>query len=163
MVEKRLLYPTPYRETVKKYALEYGVEESLIYAVIKTESSFNERALSEKGAKGLMQITDKTANFIAKQLNVINYDIYSAETNIKFGAKYLSYLYGKFVDTKTILYAYNAGEGNVAKWLKDEKYSIDGKTIITCPYGETVEYANKTLKARKKYLKYYKNILDKKP
>ena len=54
------------------------------------------------------------------------------------------------------LAAYNAGEGNVAMWLKDERYSADGKTLFSIPYRETKNHVRKTLRYREKYQKIYK-------
>ena len=64
-----LLYPMPYRKTVAKYSKKYKVPESLIYAVIRQESRFNQKARSPANAKGLMQIIPSTGRWILRQLN----------------------------------------------------------------------------------------------
>ena len=61
----RMLYPKIYSEIISTYAEEYGVEENLIYAVIKAESNFDNNAVSNKSAIGLMQIVEETAIDVA--------------------------------------------------------------------------------------------------
>lgn len=88
---------------------------ALIFAVIRTESNFRERAESGAGAKGLMQITDRTAEYIASSRGIEAYDLFCAEDNLDFGCWYLRYLFDRFPDERTALAAYNAGEGDGAR------------------------------------------------
>lgn len=157
----KYVYPLKYKETVVKYADYYDLDRAIVFAVINTESSFDVNAKSKAGAMGLMQITEKTADYIAKKKCIENYDIMDIETNVNFGCYYIKYLFNKFGDLDTALIAYNAGEGNVAIWLKDRKYSIDGKTLKTTPFRESNEYIIKIHKNFEKYKKLYKKILDK--
>ncbi|MBE7090266.1 MAG: lytic transglycosylase domain-containing protein [Clostridiales bacterium] len=157
----RMMYPLKYQEYVSYYGEAFNVDNALIYSVIREESGFNEKAISEKGAKGLMQITDSTAEYIANLLGKKNYDLFDAKTNIEFGVFYLRYLTNRFSDTKSMLASYNAGEGRVREWLKDERYSQDGKTLSKIPYEETERYVEKTYKSFIKYRKLYGDILDK--
>ena len=110
---------------------------------------------------GLMQITKRTADYVAELKNVSEYDIFDAETNLDFGCYYLNYLEKKFSDKNVCLAAYNAGEGNVKKWLSDKRYSSDGKTLSAIPLAETAEYVKKVNKSLSKYKKLYFNLLDK--
>jgi soluble lytic murein transglycosylase len=162
LVEKYFFYPVKHYEIIKKYSQEYGVKKELILSVINAESSFNSKAISEKGAKGLMQITDSTAEFIAEKLGIIYYDIFSPETNVNFGTYYLRYLFMRFSNEQTAICAYNAGEGKVRAWLEDNRYSTDGISLKSIPFTETANYLKKITKGQKKYLKYYGYILDKK-
>ncbi len=161
LIERTFFYPVKYYEEVSKYSKAYNIRPEIILSVIKVESSFKRKAVSEKGAKGLMQITDSTAEFIAKRLDESDYDIFSAETNIKFGSYYLSYLLTRFSNDEVALCAYNAGEGTVSSWLNDKRYSNDQKTLTKIPYPETANYLRRIKKCLKKYLKYYGYILDK--
>ena len=136
-------YPLKYTDEINSAATEFGVSRSLILAVIKTESGFDEKSVSKKGAKGLMQITDSTAEYIAELLGEENYDISDAKTNIRFGTYYLKYLFYKFKTLNEVLCAYNAGEGTVGEWLNDKKYSVDGKTLKKVPYAETSRYVKR--------------------
>ena len=115
----RAKYPQPYSEYVTKYSTEYGVPEYIIYSTIKVESSFNSNAESSAGAIGLMQIMPDTFEWLVS-LTKDGYEkgmLYDPETNIKYGTYYLSYLYLKYNDWKTVSAAYNAGPSAVDEWL----------------------------------------------
>lgn len=160
-VERKYFYPIKHIDIVAQNCREYELEMALVFSVINVESSFDERAVSGKGAKGLMQIMDSTAEFIAEKLNVYAWDIFDAEVNIKFGCYYLRYLLDRFNNEKTAIIAYNAGEGNVRKWLSEKKYSKDGENLQHIPFDETRDYIEKIYKNRTKYYKIYPEIVDK--
>lgn len=157
----RFGYPVKYKEEVIGASAEFGLDKFLIFSMIKTESGFNENAKSDKGAIGLMQITEKTGEYIAEKLGVKDYDLTNAKDNIYFGCYYLKYLMTRFKNITLALCAYNAGEGNVSLWLLDERYSLDGETLKEVPYKETKEYVDRVNKTFLKYKKLYTNILDK--
>lgn len=115
-----LITPTKYANFVEKYSNLYGVDENLVYAVIRCESRFNPNAKSKKGAVGLMQLMPSTASWCAKILGEEYSEdmLYNPEYNIKIGSYYLSYLFTVFLDEQQVIMAYNAGEGNVKKWLQ---------------------------------------------
>lgn len=142
-------YPKKYSGKIDKYCKEYGVSNSLVYAVIYAESSFGKNKVSKKGATGLMQIMPNTAKFIADSLNVENYDLKNPSDNINFGVWYLKYLFKKFKDEKLVIYAYNAGEGVVLEWLKVGNLS-------NFPYKETKNYYQKVKRTKKIYYTLYK-------
>ena len=87
------IYKTEFGEYVEKYSQENNVDPLMIYALIKTESNFDEGATSNKGACGLMQIMDNTAREIA-QNTLMEYEsgitLYNPENNIKIGIKYFA-------------------------------------------------------------------------
>lgn len=145
-----------YKKQIYVYADKFNVEKSLILAVIKVESGFNEKAVSKKGACGLMQITPSTFNYVSYLLGENNLNVFNPQDNLLVGVYYLSYLLNKFENLNTALCAYNAGEGNVIKWLKDEKYSKNGKILKTIPYKETEIYVKKV----NFYIKFYKRYND---
>ena len=149
-----LLYPVKYKNEINKYSAEYGFERRLIYAVVKTESGFDKDAESGAGASGLMQLMPSTADFIADKTGcgeISGADLFVPEINIKLGCAYLRYLADKFGDKKLALYAYNAGEGNVAAWLINPEYSNDGKSLYKIPFKETEQYYIKVARAEKIY------------
>ncbi len=150
-------YPVTYAPLVKKYAAENGFSPALIFAVIHTESGFREKAVSKKGAVGLMQILPATAAFMASRNGYDYLEVYltDAEYNIRIGCRYLSYLRARFAHENTVLAAYNAGEGTVSAWLKNPKYSDDGKILTEIPYRETKKYLTKVQNAKNKYEKHY--------
>ena len=147
-------YPMSFKKEITKYANDFSIDGALIASVANVESNFNENAMSDKGAVGVMQLMPSTAEWIAGKLGV-EYDeklLYEGEYNIKLGSYYLSYLINYFQNEKLGLCAYNAGLGIVKEWLKDERYASNGQ-IEKIPYKETSNYYNKILKN----YKYYKN------
>lgn len=145
---QRCIYPMKYQEIVNEMAEEYQLEPSLVFAVIHTESKFDPNALSAAQAKGLMQITDDTFRWAqrrAGEKGLVPEDLYTPETNIRYGCYILVLLSEQFDDIETVLAAYNAGQGRVQKWLKDPAYSTDGKTLHTIPYEETEDYVRRVL------------------
>lgn len=160
-VEKNYIYPLGYKQIVIECSDYYGLDRGLVFSVIKTESNFKSNAESQAGAIGLMQITPKTADYIAEMLKISDYDLLDAYTNVWFGCYYLKYLLNKFNLLNVALCAYNAGEGNVALWLNNQDYSTDKINLSVIPFKETKEYVAKILKTYKKYSELYGNILDK--
>lgn len=109
-------------DSITRYSRLYGVPEKLVISVIQHESNFNPRAVSPKGAKGLMQLMD--INSKAARINPFNPD-----QNIKAGIELLSRLLKKYDSVELALAAYNAGEGNVDKYrgippFKETKHYI---------------------------------------
>lgn len=138
------LYPVRYNSYVEKYAEENEIDPMLVYAVIKNESKFNPFARSHRGACGLMQITPKTGEYIAKLLKEEGYNeshLLIPEISIRYGCFYIAKLsknYGG--DIATTLAAYNAGEGNVKKWIEDGRGEDNRIYEDSIPFGETKKY-----------------------
>ncbi|WDT82573.1 MAG: lytic transglycosylase domain-containing protein [Candidatus Manganitrophus sp.] len=112
----------------------YGFDPELIIAVISTESSFYNWAISPKGAVGLMQIIPTTGKQVAEMNNIVWHGkdpLFDPFLNIRLGIHYLWMLYLKFGDIHLALTAYNHGPGKVIRWLKA------GETIPT-RYSEKV-------------------------
>ena len=154
------MYPKEYSKIVSNYAELYGIPEDILYAVIKTESGFDSSAVSSAGAVGLMQLMPETFLWLTNDMtgeHLAEGMIYDPETNIRYGAYYLSMLYERYGVWETAFAAYNAGPGDVDSWLEDENYSSDGKTLSEIPYKETRSYVKKINKASEKYLKLYYN------
>ncbi|WP_059044138.1 lytic transglycosylase domain-containing protein [Paenibacillus rubinfantis] len=102
--------PSDLQSLISQASARYGVPESLIKAVIATESSFNPKAVSSAGAKGLMQLMDGTARGLGVS------DPFDPVQNIDGGTKYLSYQINRYGgDVKTALAAYNAGPGRLQR------------------------------------------------
>ncbi len=150
------LYPRKYSIYVQQYAKEYNLDENLVYSIMKAESKFDEKAISRRGAKGLMQIADITRDWAIEELELSeDIDIYDPETNIRIGCWYLNRLYREFGDTELVIMSYNGGSGNVKKWLSDKEYSHDGENIHTIPFPETDRYLDKVKKYHVQYNKLY--------
>lgn len=150
------LYPMPYRREVE------GLSScpAFLYAVIKTESGFRADAVSGAGAIGLMQILPSTAAFMRERYHMDEGSLFDPHYNLLIGAKYLSYLENRFSDLDTVIMAYNAGEGRVSLWLKDKRYSPDGKKLTSTPFAETNAYLKKVKKNFLIYRIFYRKTLD---
>lgn len=156
----RIIYKTDYSEYVENYSKEYGVDPLLVYSIIKAESNFVADVTSKKGACGLMQLMDNTAQEVAKN-ELIEYKsgttLFNPKENIKIGIKYYSDLKHIFKNDEVALAAYNAGLGNVTQWINDGLIKDDGTDIENIPYKETNTYVRKILKDYRIYKKLYKN------
>ena len=155
---EKLIYPMEFVADVELTAEHYDFPPSLIYAVIHTESKFNPEAISTADAKGLMQLTDDTYQWARRRTGEGKGDpkeLFQPATNIHYGVTVLSLLREQFDDTKTILAAYNAGQGRVREWLSDPAYSKDGKTLYNIPYEETENYVRRVINTQAKYQKLY--------
>lgn len=150
-------YVLDYEEEVQSASEKYNVPQELIYGVIKTESSFNPKAVSSAGARGLMQITPDTFEWLNlyyadDEVDGKNPDLlFEEEINIEYGTLLLSILIDRYGDVDTAICAYNAGLGNVDGWLEDKRYSKDGKTLESTPFEETNNYLVRVKKNRDKY------------
>ena len=150
-------YPRPYRESVTASAEEFGLEESLVYAVIRAESSYDPNAESAAGALGLMQMTPSTFEWMQTHLGgpYETKALFEPEISIRFGCGLLRLLLNQYGDLTVALCAYNAGMGNVTSWLSDGAYSGDGKTLTEIPFPETRAYVEKVLRYKELYEKIY--------
>jgi hypothetical protein len=125
---------TAYDHDIRRIGRRYQIEPILIKAIIQTESAFNHRAVSRRGAQGLMQLMPDTA----RELHVAN--PFNALENIDGGTRYLRQLLDSFNgDLKLSLAAYNAGPGLVAR--------TGGIPQIL----ETQQYVTKVIRQYKEY------------
>jgi len=126
--------PAEFDKIINSCSSEFGVDRSLVKAVIHAESGYNPNAVSSKGAAGLMQLMPATA----QDLRVA--DSFNPSDNIRGGVRYLRFLLDTFKGDVTLaLAAYNAGLGNVAK---------HGGVP---PYEETRNYVSKVLSYQRNY------------
>lgn len=148
----RRILPIGFYQKVQKSSKEFKVPESLILAVLKAESAFNQNAESGVGANGLMQLMDPTAKDIAKTLRQKTFDLFEPEDSIRFGAYYISWLSRFFKnDIRKMVAGYNAGPGNVQKW--EENHSSEDMDLFTeqVPFDETRGYMLRTEKFNIQY------------
>ncbi len=154
----RLIYPLKYEDIIRSYSREHDLDPYLVSAVIFVESKFIPGAVSHKGAMGLMQIMPQTGNWIAEQLQYSDFEkaqLFNPEVNICFGTWYLNNLIKEFGnDPVIVLAAYNAGRGNVKKWLKEE-WDGQHQSLEQLPYQETREYIKQILTVYSYYKRLY--------
>ncbi|OAB34221.1 lytic transglycosylase domain-containing protein [Paenibacillus glacialis] len=136
--------PTTYNDLIQQASRKYGISESLIKAVIDTESSFNPQVVSSAGAKGLMQLMDGTAQGLGVR------DSFDPAENIDAGTRYLSYQLKRFDGQENIaLAAYNAGPGRVQRLGVTTDAELMNN-LNSLPL-ETRKYITKVQAARAKY------------
>lgn len=158
---RKYIYPLEYQTYVERYSAEYGVDKYLVYAVIKTESGFDPDAVSNVGARGLMQLMEDAFDWVQyrmKDESGITYDdMFIAEHNIRCGTYLLSLLYSEYNDEETALAAYFSGRGQVNSWLANKEYSSDGKKLDKIPSASSNHYVHKVMTAYRSYTNLYEN------
>lgn len=155
----KLIYPLEHKEEIIKYAKMHKIDPPLLAALIKTESNFEADAESRKGAKGLMQITPSTGQWIAQTMGVKGFEesmLFDPVTNIKLGSWYVEHLTEYYNGSFELVFAaYNGGRGNVDKWLKDKSLSSNGRTLDEIPFSETENFVKKLRKNYSIYKRIY--------
>lgn len=151
-------YPLKFKNEISYISKKHKIGAEIIAGVVFAESNFYENSVSNKGAVGLMQIMPETALWLCEKINLL-YDekmLFNPLYNLELGTFYISYLKQKFDSLNAVLAAYNAGEGNVAEWLKSTQYSTNGKDLISTPFKQTNAYLIKVNKAMEFYINVYK-------
>lgn len=175
-----------YGEYVAQYAKAYKLEEALIFAIIKTESSFNPYAVSHIPAYGLMQVVPASAGRdVYKALN--NRDgiptkemLFTPKTNIQYGSTYLNILFTRYIKgvknslshEYCVIAAYNTGSGNVLSvFHKDRTKAVQvinsmtsaevyRKLRTSLKYEEARNYLHKVTNAKKEFQGTTKSALN---
>lgn len=153
-------HPLKYQTYVEYYSSQNGLDKYFVYAVIKTESGFRPEAVSNVGARGLMQIMEETFDWIKYKRDdddAVYEDMFSAQKNIDYGCWLLGYLYEEFGTIEAAAAAYHAGRGTVNEWLSDTRYSPDGKHLNVIPTSDTAHYVDKIKNAVETYKRLYDN------
>ncbi|MBH47989.1 MAG: hypothetical protein CME71_07435 [Halobacteriovorax sp.] len=151
------LFPKPYLDQIKK--IDSSIDPLIVLSLIRQESAFNPEARSHVGARGLMQLMPATARELKR--GVRNHQLVDPNLNLKLGIKYFKRLLKKY-DGSLIhtLAAYNAGEGNLKRWMGTKLTHEDPLVIIeSIPFKETRKYV-KLIYRNVYFYKYLANDLD---
>ena len=157
----KIMYPRTYEEAVLVYSEEYNVDKNLILALIKAESNFDEDAISNRNAIGLMQLMEETAKDVANRNGIelddenIREELCDVYKNIEIGTAYIASLLKKYENKEVALAAYNAGIGTVDNWIEKGIINRDGTDIENIPYKETNYYVRKILRDYEIYQELY--------
>ena len=158
-------YPMSYKNSINIYSKQFNVDPYLVAAIINVESSYDKTAISNKEARGLMQISPTTGQWAAGDLSIEDFSLdllFEPEINIMVGTWYLNMLSKEFDNNiQLVLAAYNGGSGNVTKWLENDEYCEDGISLKKIPFKETRDYVEKVLKNYKVYKTLYRDEFDK--
>ncbi|MDA8335375.1 MAG: lytic transglycosylase domain-containing protein [Peptococcaceae bacterium] len=160
----RLLFPVAYRSFITRYAGENNLDPRLVAAVIKVESDFRPKAVSRRGALGLMQVMPDTGRWAAGKIGLAEFtpeELYDPPTNIKIGSWYLARLQAMFGRTALALAAYNAGDHKAREWFPgDTSQDSDLKILAAIPYPETRLFVRKVLFIYSVYRRLYDRNLN---
>lgn len=162
----KLTFPRDFTSLVNKYTEEFKLDESLVYAIIRSESYFAPEVSSWAGAVGLMQLMKPTATDISKKFKTDDFDLLDEETNVKFGTYYISELNERLNgDMILAIFSYNAGIGRVRTLVKNAKIEFEREKLPNdifleaLPIEETRDYGRKVVgcTAMYSYLYHDKN------
>lgn len=152
-------YPLSYYEIVAEESEKNDLDPALVYGIIRAESGFDPNAVSRADARGLMQMTPQTFEWVQTMIpgseELTADDLFDPKVNIQFGCELLSLLLSHYENESTAICAYNAGIGNVDSWLENPEYSSDGVTLDKIPIGETREYLKRVTENRETYRELY--------
>jgi soluble lytic murein transglycosylase len=150
--------PLHHDDIIRQQASDKKVDAALIAAVIYEESRFRDQT-SHAGARGLMQITPQTADFIAHRSGGVRFqqeDLATPQINIAYGTWYLRYLIDHYQGNETLaVAAYNAGQTNVDKWVQSAGGPGRFDSARHIPFPETRAYVGNVIERRGQYRAHY--------
>jgi peptidoglycan lytic transglycosylase len=159
---REITLPLRHDDIIRQQAADKHVDAALIAAVIYEESRFRDQT-SNAGARGLMQITPETADFIAHRSGGVLFeqsDLSTPQVNIAYGTWYLRYLINHYGGNETLaVAAYNAGQSNVDSWVRDAGGADRFDSAKHIPFPETRAYVENVQKRREQYRDHYADEL----
>ena len=159
---REITLPLRHDDVIRQQARDKGLDAALIAAVIYEESRFRDQT-SHAGARGLMQITPDTADFIAKHSGGVRFeqsDLATPQINISYGSYFLRYLIDHYDGHEPIaIAAYNAGIGNVDDWVAKAGGPDSFDHTEHIPFPETRAYVHNVLERRGEYRDHYADDL----
>lgn len=153
-----IAFPRPHMPIVDREAEKNGVDQALIYAVMREESMFDARAHSHADAYGLMQLIEPTAKHFAKKLgmNYVRSALFRPSVNIALGSKVLQSYSERFPNDPLLgIPSYNAGPGRPKRWLKERPNLDFDVWVELIPFRETRRYTKRVLASRGVYTVLY--------
>jgi soluble lytic murein transglycosylase len=154
----KIAFPRPYLDIVSREAARTGLDESLVYAIMREESMFDQDAVSNADAHGLMQLIVPTAKLAARELGITaNAQVLKQPAlNIALGCQVLKKLSERFVEQNLLVIpAYNAGPGRPIRWMKERPDMDLDLWIESIPFPETRTYFKHVLASRAAYTWLY--------
>jgi soluble lytic murein transglycosylase len=159
---REITLPLRHEDIIRQQAREKGLDPALIAAVIYEESKFRDQT-SHAGARGLMQITPATADFIARDSGGTRFtqrDLATPQINISYGAYYLRYLMRRYDGNELLaVAAYNAGETRVSGWVDRAGGPDEFDAESHIPFPETRAYVHGVMTHRADYRQHYEDEL----
>ncbi|MCG6192826.1 lytic transglycosylase domain-containing protein [Leptospira sp. FAT2] len=154
------IYPRPHRGLVSSISGNVGIDEDIVYAIMRQESFFKENAVSVSNARGLMQIMGPTGRELAKRMNLDSYSLFDPEVSIEMGARFLRYLVASNGNLQWASIAYNGGPGNLRKWKRNHYRGDFNHFLEELPVKEPRDYCRIVSSNYYNYqnLRKYKNL-----
>ncbi len=157
------LYPFPFVQTIEQWAQKRSLNPMLVTALIRQESRFEPKIESSAGAMGLMQVIPETADWVAGQINLKQYDLTQPEDNVNLGTWYLDFTHREYDNNSVFAVAsYNAGPAKVAEWIQKYNTSDIDRFVEQIPYPETRGYVEFVLGNYWNYLRIYNPAISQK-
>lgn len=153
-----MLYPLGWREEIYEAAQRTGLDPFLVAAIVREESSYNPRALSPAGARGLMQLMPRTAQPMAEIRGLAFGDgdlLDDPRTNLQLGAAFMSGLLKQWNDPRIALAAYNAGPARARQWWQTRRSNDIEVFVELIPFDETRNYIKRVMLAWEEYRRIY--------
>jgi soluble lytic murein transglycosylase len=159
---REITLPLHHDDIIRQQAADKDLDPALIAAVIYEESRFRDQT-SHAGARGLMQITPETADFIARRSGgnrFVQEDLASPQINIAYGSYFLRYLIDHYGGNETLaIAAYNAGQTNVDRWVARAGGPEGFDSARHIPFPETRAYVENVSRSRVSYREHYADDL----
>lgn len=150
------LFPFPYNDSILSWSEKRDLNPLLTISLIRQESRFEKEIRSVAGATGLMQIMPSTGEWVAGKVKLSQYSLSNPEDNIKLGTWYLGYTHDRYENHSMLAVAsYNAGPGNVAKWVKRYGLKDADEFVEKIPFPETKGYVEAVFGNYWNYLRLY--------
>lgn len=151
-------YPFPYFQLIQKWSKASKINPLLVVGLMRQESRFQRNIRSVANATGLMQVLPSTAKWIAPQIgeDFRDFELTDPSDNIRLGTWYMNYTHNKYQGNSLFAIAsYNAGPGNVNKWLKTIPIEDPDEFVEAIPFNETKNYVRQVLGNHWNYLRLY--------
>jgi soluble lytic murein transglycosylase len=159
---REITLPLRHDDIIRQQAADKDLDPALIAAVIYEESRFRDQT-SHAGARGLMQITPETADFIADRSGGVRFrqeDLATPQINIAYGSWFLRYLIDHYDGNETLaIAAYNAGQTNVDGWVERAGGPESFDAARDVPFPETRAYVDNVQERRDEYREHYSDDL----
>lgn len=155
-----IFYPYPFRDSLRRHAVSRGVDPRFALSIARQESRYNPREKSQQAARGMMQFIPQTANQMAAQLGLRDFeqdDLYHADTAILFGSQYMKNLFAEFGSPQAVAAAYNGSEESVRRWIARSRSNEVDRLVIEVAKRESKDYVFKVVNFYNAYRAIYPN------
>ena len=150
------LFPFPFESTILNWSKQRQLNPLLVTSLVRQESRFEPEIRSIAGAAGLMQVMPGTAEWIAPQISLKDYSLTNPEDNVNLGTWYLDHTHQTYANNSLLAVAsYNAGPGNVSKWIREYPVSDPDVFVENIPFPETKGYVESVFGNYWNYLRLY--------